>query len=298
MTSTPDPETAGQHVSEGFAAAAAGYDSTGTEFFTTMGQHLADHAAIPAGAWVLDVGCGKGAVTLPAARAAGPDGHVTGIDLAPGMLTGAEDRAHRAGVTNVSFQAGDAEAPGTYPGWDRDSFDVILAGNLIQFLAQPARTVRAWHRLLTPPGKLAISWSLAEDARWLPVIAAFDDAMPSGRPGFAAMLRRPAFESMETLHAMLTGAGYHYPASVTHQVTMTYTGPDQWWKAARSQGPWAAAWRHIPPTALDPARQQAFTLLETLRGPDGTLTRTLTFACTSVRKSPASDLSAVTGDHQ
>jgi SAM-dependent methyltransferase len=214
------------------------------------------------------------------------------------MLTHAQDRAHRAGATNVSFQPGDAEDPGTCPGWDRDSFDVILAGNLIQFLPRPARAARAWHRLLTPPGTLAISWSLAEDPRWRPVIAAFDAAMPSGRPGFAAMLRRPPFESLETLHAMLTGAGYHHPASVTHQVTMTYTGPDQWWTAAQSQGPWAVAWRHIPPTALDPARQQAFTLLEPLRGPDGTLTRTLTFACTSARKSPAPGLSPITGDHQ
>jgi hypothetical protein len=111
------------------------------------------------------------------------------------------------------------------------------------------------------------------------------------------MLRRPAFESLETLHAMLTGAGYHYPASVTHQVTMTYTSPDQWWTAAQSQGPWAVAWRHIPPAALGPARQQAFTLLDQLRGPDGTLTRTLTFACTSARKTPGPGPSPVPGDH-
>jgi SAM-dependent methyltransferase len=198
----------------------------------------------------------------------------------------------------VSFQAGDADDPGTYPGWNAGSFDVILAGNLIQFLPRPASAVRAWRRLLTRPGKLAISWSLAEDPRWLPVIAAFDAAMPEGQPGFAALLRRPPFGSAQMLHAVLTGAGYHYPASVTHQVTMTYTGPGQWWAAARSQGPWAAAWRHIPPAALGPARQQAFTLLEPLRSPDGTLTRTLTFACTSARKTPAPELSPVTGDHQ
>ena len=159
------PPADGRQVSEGFAEAAAGYDSTGTEFFTTMGQHLVDHAQIPPGAWVLDVGCGKGAVTFPAARAAGPGGVVAGIARAPGMLTPREDRARRAGVTNVSFQPGDAEDPGTYPGWTAGSFDVILAGNVIQFLPQPGHAVRQWHQLLTPPGKLAISWSLAEDPR-------------------------------------------------------------------------------------------------------------------------------------
>jgi ubiquinone/menaquinone biosynthesis C-methylase UbiE len=281
--STDNP-AAGQQVSDGFADAADAYDSTGTEFFTTMGQHLVDHAKVPAGAWILDAGCGKGAVTIPAARAAGPAGHVTGIDLAPTMLAHAELRARRAGVTNVSFQPGDAEDPGTYPGWTAGSFDVILAGNVIQFLPRPERAAGHWHRLLTPPGKIAFSWNVAEDPRWTPAIAAFDAAVPAGVMGFAALLRRPPFASVQALESMLVGAGFHAPATATHQVTMTYPGPGQWWQAAQSQGPWAAAWRHIPPGLLDAAQQQAFTLLEPLRDGDGALTRTLTFACTTARK--------------
>jgi ubiquinone/menaquinone biosynthesis C-methylase UbiE len=292
------PPADGHQVSEGFADAAAGYDTTGTEFFTTMGKNLVNHTEIPAGAWVLDAGCGKGAVTLPAARAAGPGGHVTGIDLAPGMLAHAEDRARRAGVTNVSFQAGDAEDPGTHPGWTAGSFDVILAGNVIQFLPRPAHAVRAWHRLLTPPGRVAISWSLAEDPRWLPVIAAFDTRMPEGRTGFVSTLRRPMFESVKTLHDMLIGCGYRHPDSVLHQVAMTYRSPAHWWEAASSQGPWAVAWRHLSPDSLQAAQRQAFALLDQLRHPDGTLTRTLTFACTSARKNPGPDPSPVTGDNR
>jgi ubiquinone/menaquinone biosynthesis C-methylase UbiE len=281
---TPGPQEVTQQVSEGFAAAADGYDSTGTEFFTVMGEHLVAHAQIPAGAWVLDVGCGKGAVSIPAARAAGPYCRVTGIDLAPVMLAHAEERARDAGVTNVKFQVGDAEDPGTHPGWPPGSFDAVLAGNVIQFLARPAHAAWHWHRLLTPPGRLAISWSLAEDPRWPPVIAAFGTRMPEGMTGFAGMLRRPAFQSVEALEQMLTGAGYHAPATVVHQVTMTYRTPAHWWDAARSQGPWAACWRHLPPDQLDAAQKEAFALLENLRAADGTLTRTLTFACTSAFK--------------
>jgi len=279
--STPGPQMARQQVSEGFADAAAGYDTTGTEFFATMGTNLVTHGAIPPGAWVLDVGCGKGAVTIPAARAAGPDGHVTGIDLAPGMLAHAEDRARRAGVANVSFQAGDAEDPGMHPGWTPGSFDVILAGNVIQFLPRPARAVAHWRTLLTPHGKLAISWNLAEDPRWLPIIATFDTALPGNVTGFAATLRRPPFTSADDLEAMLTGASFHAPSTVLHQVTMTYCGPGHWWAAAQSQGPWAVAWRHIPAPELDPARAQAFAQLDQLRAADGALTRALTFACTA-----------------
>ena len=63
-----------------------------------------------------------------------------------------------------------------------------------------------------------------------------------------------------------------------------YRSAEQWWAACRSQAPWAISWRHIPPARLDAARQDAFTILDDLRGPGGTLTRTLTFACTTARK--------------
>ena len=68
------PEAAAQRVAAGFAAAADGYDATGTEFFRQMGEHLVAQAGVQPGAIVLDIGCGKGAVTLPAARGPAPGG--------------------------------------------------------------------------------------------------------------------------------------------------------------------------------------------------------------------------------
>ena len=65
------PGAVKHQVIAGFTQAAARYDTGGTEFFTDMGTRLVDQAQIRPGALVLDVGCGKGAVTLPAARLAG-----------------------------------------------------------------------------------------------------------------------------------------------------------------------------------------------------------------------------------
>ena len=175
-----------QRVAEGFAAAAAAYDSTGTEFFQQMGEHLVAQAGIAPGAIVLDIGCGEGAVTIPAARAAGPGGRVTGIDLARAMLEHARTAAARAGLPMVTFGPGDAADPPFPAG----SFDVVLAGNLAQFLPHPMTAITGWGSLLTGGGTLAFSWNLAEDPYWVPVLAAFDTAMPSGVAGFAAMLRR------------------------------------------------------------------------------------------------------------
>lgn len=61
----------------------------------------------PAGLHLLDVGCGTGALTIPAAAIAR---HVTGVDRDEVALDEARARARRERVANVTFMAGDVEA--------------------------------------------------------------------------------------------------------------------------------------------------------------------------------------------
>ena len=58
-------------------------DLDGPDYWDYFGVRLVEHAAIPPGAHVLDVGCGTGASLFPAARKTGPRGHVIGIDIGP-----------------------------------------------------------------------------------------------------------------------------------------------------------------------------------------------------------------------
>src|SRR5581483_6343076 len=53
--------------------------------------------ALPAGATVLDIGCGAGFDAQHAARQVGPEGRVIGIDMTPAMLTAARAAADEAG---------------------------------------------------------------------------------------------------------------------------------------------------------------------------------------------------------
>ena len=52
---------------------------------------------------VLDVGCGQGRVTIHLAKQVGPRGHVTAIDLQPGMLHRAQAKAQAADLSNIQF---------------------------------------------------------------------------------------------------------------------------------------------------------------------------------------------------
>ena len=277
------PGTVKEQVVAGFGQAVSGYDEGGTEFFKDMGARLVDLAGVHAGAHVLDVGCGKGAVTIPAARRAGDTGCVHAIDLARPMLDAAAALARQSGLGNVTVARGDAEDPPFAAG----TFGVILAGFVIQLLPRPAHAVQRWRALLKPGGTLGFSWGLAQDPRWVPVMAALDAHVPPGMSRFEAFFRRPPFDGTGHVDQMLTEAGYQAVQTVTCAIDTVYDSAGQWWQACRSQAPWAIAWRHIPPGRLEAARRDAFTILDGLAGPGGTLTRTLTFACTTGRK-PAS----------
>jgi ubiquinone/menaquinone biosynthesis C-methylase UbiE len=272
------PSDLKQQVVEGFTQAADAYDATGVEFFRQTGARLAGMAGLAAGMRALDVGCGKGAVTIPAAEAVGPSGHVTGIDLADPMLKYAAAEARRRGLRNVTFRRGDAEDP-PFPG---GVFDAVLVSNVIQFLPRPADAARRYRALLAPGGVLALSWSLSQDPRWVPVMAAVDAHVPDGTQGFEPFLRRKPFNSEAEMMKMLAGCRYTDISITTEDVTTRFASMDQWWAGCQSQAPWAVSWRHIPDH--DAARQAAFRILETLRDDtDGTFTRVLRFGYATAR---------------
>ena len=65
-----------------------------------------ERAGVEPGMDVLDVACGTGNATLPAAKAGA---RVTGLDFAPGLLEIARERAADA-MVEIDFVEGDAQA--------------------------------------------------------------------------------------------------------------------------------------------------------------------------------------------
>ena len=69
-----------------FDGIAPSYDQSGVPFFGTIAGGLVDLLAPRPGERALDVGAGRGAVTLPVAEAVGPQGRVDAIDVSPGRV--------------------------------------------------------------------------------------------------------------------------------------------------------------------------------------------------------------------
>lgn len=107
---------------------------------------------------VLDLGCGTGSLTL---RAAVRGARVTGIDLDPGMLRLAREKAALAGLAaGVEFrEQGVAELDGEAA----ESYDVVVSGLCLSELseAELGQALREVKRILKPGGLFCV----ADEAR-------------------------------------------------------------------------------------------------------------------------------------
>lgn len=128
--------------------------------FTGIGAPLFA-AHLESGERVLDLGCGAGLDSILAARQVGPDGHVLGVDLAPGMVAAARQAIAAAELENVTIAQGEAEAVPVPDG----TMDVVLVNGLFNLTPDKAAIAREIARVLRPGGRLVGAEIVITDGR-------------------------------------------------------------------------------------------------------------------------------------
>jgi SAM-dependent methyltransferase len=127
-----------------------------------FGRIAADVAAVaPAGARVLEVGCGPGHLSIRLAREHGLD--VTGLDLDPAMIRRARANADRAGSGDegrLSILVGDVASLAFPDG----SFDLVVSTFSMHHWADPAAGLAEVGRVLRP-GARALVWDFRPGTR-------------------------------------------------------------------------------------------------------------------------------------
>lgn len=114
---------------------------------------------LPAGARVLDLGCGPGIVAVALARQLGMT--VTGVDAYPPFVDRARLRAEAAGVADrCGFEAGDLRQALAAGGMH----EVVLFGAVGAVLGGPGETVRQLRQLVVPGGYIVLDHAVAATA--------------------------------------------------------------------------------------------------------------------------------------
>ena len=129
-----------------FGRIARSYELGSAEFITRL--------ELQPGERVLDVATGSGNLALPAARTGAK---VTGVDIAPNLVTQAKARAALDGLS-IRFEVGDAEA---LPYADGE-FDTAVSMFGAMFAARPDRAASELLRVVRPGGRIAM-------ANWTPL---------------------------------------------------------------------------------------------------------------------------------
>jgi SAM-dependent methyltransferase len=199
-----------------FERIAAGYRQGAEAFIGRL--------ALRPGEAVLDVACGTGNLTLPAARSGA---RVTGLDIAANLLVTARHRAAVEGL-DIQFDEGNAEQLPYADG----SFETVVTMYGAMFAPRPERAASELLRVARPGGRIAM-------ANWTP--GSFIGAMlrahttlvppPSGVPsallwGDEAMVReRFAEASRVTLARRTIRFDYPIPPMEVAQLFRDWYGP-------------------------------------------------------------------------
>jgi SAM-dependent methyltransferase len=148
------------------------------ESMRESGEALVQGLGAIKGLQVLDLGCGDGTTALPMARLGA---HVLGVDIARNLVAAGNARAKALGLTNCTFQEGDAS---NLHELDDHSFDLVVSIFGAMFAPQPFDVAKEMVRVTRPGGRIVMGNWIPNDptlvAQILKISSSYTPPPPEG----------------------------------------------------------------------------------------------------------------------
>lgn len=237
------PRQPADGVASVFDEVASEYDRTGAEFFGPIGERVVGLSQLTAGEHVLDVGSGRGAALLPAARVVGPTGHARGIDASPNMVRALTDDVRALGLHHVHVTLMDALSPDL----PEASFDVVTGSMSVHLFGDTAAAFRAYARLLRPKGRLCVSAPVSVDHPTIKVFGLTSIARMTAAhgTGTGSYPYSEAFGGVAQAQKDLVSAGFKAVEVLKEQALLTAPTGESLLRWTRSHG-MRLLWDRVP----------------------------------------------------
>jgi ubiquinone/menaquinone biosynthesis C-methylase UbiE len=245
----------------GWDRAVACYEDFWRRQLAPAHKRLLALADLRAGERVLDVACGTGLVTFPAAEAVGPSGAVVGTDISEKMVEAARALAGSNGFAHVNFEHRDAENLRL----PEESFDVALCALGLMYLPDPLEALRQMRQVLRRGGRAVCAvWGARSRCGWAEIFPIVDARVESEVcPLFFRL------GTGEALAMTYEAAGFADIVSERLNTTLLYDSPDDACGAAFAGGPVALAYSRFSEQTCAEAHAEYLASIEPYRNGNG-----------------------------
>jgi ubiquinone/menaquinone biosynthesis C-methylase UbiE len=148
------------------------------ETMRESGRELVAQLGITPGSSILDLGCGDGTTAIPEAKLGA---RVLGVDIASNLVKAGNNRVQAEGITNCTFQEGDAT---DLHALKDQSFDLVISIFGAMFAPKPFDVAREMVRVTKPGGKIIMGNWIPGDptlvAQILKISSAYTPPPPEG----------------------------------------------------------------------------------------------------------------------
>jgi ubiquinone/menaquinone biosynthesis C-methylase UbiE len=245
----------------GWDKASAHYEGYWAEQLEPAQARLLDLADLKPGERVLDIACGTGLVTIPAAAAVGADGEIVGTDISARMVDLVRKEVETHSISNATFERMDAEDL-RYPD---NSFDAALCALGLMYFPDPLKSLQEMLRVLKPGGRAVVAvWGARKNCGWAEIFPIVDARVESEVC--------PLFFQLgtgEALQYSFENAGFTDIVTDRISTTLPYESGDDAIGAAFAGGPVALAYSRFDDQTRTDAHAEYLASIEAYRNEKG-----------------------------
>jgi ubiquinone/menaquinone biosynthesis C-methylase UbiE len=243
----------------GWDAATDAYDRDWVPLLENLTRDCVARARLEAGDRVLDVATGTGVGAHCAARAVGPTGAVTGIDISEQMIARALERAGApdAHAAPIRFERRDMEDSAAPDG----AFDAVVAAFGLMYAADRTAAFAELARVLAPGGRASVCvWGRRAACGWAEVFPIVDAHVESEVCPLFFSLGAP-----RALALAFERAGLRDVVEERVSLVLRWASADEACSAMLEGGAVALAWKRFSPAVRTDVRAAYLASIEAYR---------------------------------